>query len=626
MLRSFYRHLFHCLAIAVAAIALGCSRDQAERPASADDATRASSAPPNVVWILLDACRADRVSWAGYERETTPNLDRLAERGAVFHDHYTQGLWTELSVPSYMTGRYFPVACVDVLRTYPMRNPPPGEILFPALLNEHGYHTAAFSAHSWILPDSPLAKAFSEFHFITPEPGKPLHAAEFATLNKHILPWLESTPRDKPFFLYIHALDTHFPHILDAPHDQWVDKSYESAVIRDGIPIQNFGLTFNDDDRALLSALYDGGIHYADAQVQRVLDALEREGLMENTIIVVSSDHGEALGEDGTSWGHWEGFDEVTRTPLLIAGPGVPAGVAVKAITENVDIVPTLVDLLGIHPQVFTPDGKSLRLLMNGKTDSLRPVALIKYFNHEYDGAPGFIVQGASFKFERDTGRDTEYLWQLPDFAASRTNAIDQRPEEAASLRAVLDDRFLPLWNAYMALPIAAIDVRIEPKLWEESASVLVAETNSANASSDGAWLFTDGALWHGGWNEDVPPLTLTMPAPTGRFIVQLEVLSTRDYEGHPASSFRFESPGMKSVEFALAPVDHTAFGYEFRDVGEVSIDGEQFTCTIDNANSAYWGALRRIRFVTPYRDANTMSEDEVAERIERLRALGYFE
>jgi arylsulfatase A-like enzyme len=600
-----------------------CSRDEDAAPAQ-----REAISPelgPNVVWIVLDAARGDRVSWAGYERETTPNLDKLAARGSVFLNHHTQGLWTELSVPSYMTGRYFPVACVDVMRTYPMRNAPAGERLFPEVMREHGYYAAAFSAHAWILPDSPLAQTFDEFHYITPEPGKPLHAAELATLNKHVLPWVASEKAEQPFFLYIHTLDTHFPHILDAPHDQWVDTSYESETINDGIPLKNFGMEFTPQDIELLSALHDGSLHYADAEIQRILDALNAAGLMENTLIVVSSDHGEALGEDGTNWGHWRSYDEVMRVPFLIAGPGVPAGVRVESITENVDIVPTILSALGLESAKLDVDGVDLLPIAKGETNS-RAYAFTKYFNHEYDGAPGFILRSNEYKYERDYGHEREYLWTVPDRVATRTDVLAERVEEAAEMRAALEREYIPKWDAYMALPKAAIDMRITPEMWGGSESVVVDPEGGASYNDDGQWLFAVGVLWHAGWNEDVPPLTLTMRVPPGQYIVQLEVLSARDFEGHPASAFRVASPSLPAIDVAMTPVDHTALGYEFRDIGTAEIADGTFTCTIDDGDDAYWGVLRRIRFVTPYRGDDEMSDEDVEARIEALKALGYID
>lgn len=585
---------------------------------------------PNLVWIVLDACRADRLSYTGYERQTSPNMDRLASQGAVFLNHHTQGLWTELSVPSYMTGRYFPVACVDVLRTYPLRNPPEGERLFPLVAAANGYQTACFSAHAWILPDSPLGVSFQEFNLIRPEPGKPLHAAEFSTINKHVLPWLETRTPDQPFFLYLHSLDTHFPHLLDPPHDRWMDSLSPSDAISNGIPLENFGMKFTEEDADLMSAMHDGSIHYVDAQIQRVVDALDNLGLRENTVIVISSDHGDALGEDGSTWGHWESSDTITRVPLLIAGPGVPSGSRIESITENVDIVPTLVDLLRLDDPTLLTDGKSLAPLMHDPTRTpLRTFALTKSFHHEYDGAQGFILRGNDFKYEFDGGHQREHLWKLPDDAGNRIDLIATYPEKAKAYREMMETQIYPLWAAYQALPKDAFEVSLTPGTFVDDHAVVYLEDHAAVTDehlTDGKWHFQDGALWHAGWQEDVPPISVHVPVPPGRYIVQLRVLSTRDYQGHPASSFHVQLPDDETFDIAMTPVDYNAFGYEYRDVSEFVIEDGAFTFTLDNGDPAYWGAIKSVRFVTPYRGEPVLSAEELEERIEQLKSLGYLE
>src|SRR5690606_34763127 len=102
----------------------------------------------NVIWILLDALRAHNLSVYGYDRRTTPHLEEFAEGGAVMLNNYAQGLWTAISVPSYMTGRYFPVLVHEPARTSEMiRDIPKGERLLPEIMSDNGYHSAMITAH-----------------------------------------------------------------------------------------------------------------------------------------------------------------------------------------------------------------------------------------------------------------------------------------------------------------------------------------------------------------------------------------------------------------------------------------------------------------------------------------------
>jgi arylsulfatase len=146
-------------------------------------------------------------------------------------------------------------------------------------------------------------------------------------MNARLFPWLEAHGRE-PFFLYMHALDTHFPHYFIPPFDQWFDPNYrrdqlveldlgQSFARRDGQPL-------TQDDQAYIRAAYDGGILDADTQIGKLLQKLDELGLRSNTVIVISSDHGQALGEDGHTTEHEGSSDQVLHAVFILSGPGLP--------------------------------------------------------------------------------------------------------------------------------------------------------------------------------------------------------------------------------------------------------------------------------------------------------------
>lgn len=207
---------------------------------------------------------------------------------------------------------------------------------------------------------------------------------------------------------------------------------------------------------------------------------------------------------------------------------------------------------------------------------------------------------------------------------------IDEHPEVARKLRGILRETIMPQWQAYMDLPKAAIEIPITPNLFVNAQGKIVfvddPDPLPDDIDRDSKWLLHNRVLWHAGWQEDVPELMLSIALQPGRYVVQLEVLSAREHAGHPASAFKGTVQHKEAYEFAMTPVDHRATGYEYRDIGTFDLHDANFTLTLDNADPTYWGALKAIRLVTPYRDAPALTPEELEERIEQLKALGYLE
>jgi arylsulfatase A-like enzyme len=272
---------------------------------------------PNVVLISIDALRADHVGAYGYKRATTPTIDELARRSLVFEDAYAQAPKTTDSVPSMMTGAYpsnVPREFTDTgskrhnLGGYELsEDARPLAVLFKAA----GYATAAGVGFHL----DQIARGFETF-----ETGRPtLTALEF----------LEATYL--PFFLWIHYPEPHFPYKRYKRHD------FGSSPL----------------DR------YDGEIAAADAQVKRILQALEDHELTETTIVIVTADHGEEFLEHGGTGHTRKLYRELLHVPLIVHVPGTPAR-RIKGTVELIGIAPTLAELTGIEFAEGTLDGESL--------------------------------------------------------------------------------------------------------------------------------------------------------------------------------------------------------------------------------------------------------------------------
>lgn len=291
----------------------------------------------NVVFILIDTLRADRLSSYGYRRHTSPNLDALAARGIRFANVESQSSWTKASMASMWTGLY-------PQRTGVMRFPHalPDEALLPAeVFRDAGYRTAGVWRNGWVANNFGFDQGFDLYY--RPSKNRPVQNVRRHNPSAHALIGtdLDSTESaaeyvlgvgDDPFFLYVHYMDVH------------------QYLYADTSPV--FGTGFSD--------IYDSSIHWTDQNVGLLIEHLRNEGLLDKTWIIVASDHGEAFFEHGGE-GHARNlYGEVQQVPLIIAPPlSLDPGVVVEQRVANVDIWPTVLELLGLPP-LPSAEGRSL--------------------------------------------------------------------------------------------------------------------------------------------------------------------------------------------------------------------------------------------------------------------------
>jgi len=321
-----------------------------------------------VVVISLDALGAKHVGAYGYERDTTPALDDFAAQGVLFERAYTQQVWTLTSHVTMMSGLY--PKTHGASKRGPAR---PGATMLAEVLHDAGFATAAFTgAGGYMKPGFGLGRGFD------------VYGTNRATERggRAVARWLRERARIRAldpahrFFLFLHFYDVHSDEGTDLPYD--APPAFRARFLPDGLDWKRRGDTYmlmgmqvrgdvDDHDREVLRSLYDAGVLQADqrrlAPVLRLLDEL---GLARDTLVVVTSDHGEELFEHGRTT-HQQPYEETARVPLVARGPGLPAGARVPALVELVDLMPTVLDLLGL-PIPAHVQGESLLPLVAGET------------------------------------------------------------------------------------------------------------------------------------------------------------------------------------------------------------------------------------------------------------------
>lgn len=328
------------------------SGDRSEAPARSD--------PPamNVVVILMDALRADRLGVYGNPRPTSPYIDRLARNALVFEHAYAQAPWTAPSVASLFTGTYQSVHQVthrmDDSREFSVLDD--RFVTLAEVFHAAGYRTGAFSSQAWILPETGFAQGFDDFVVAS----SIFDRYETDRVVRSAMGWILQH-RDEPFFAYVHILNPHSPYEPPPPFDRiWWQRAVPPSMqklSRLGIDEQwqrllRLGTANGDpltrDDLDYLLAMYDGEISYVDWWIGALVRELHERGMLEKTLIVITSDHGENFSEHGL-FGHAQHvYNPEISIPLIFSNPKLfPEQRRVAAVVESIDVYPTLVDLIG---------------------------------------------------------------------------------------------------------------------------------------------------------------------------------------------------------------------------------------------------------------------------------------
>jgi len=345
-----------------------------------------TSARPNVVLLVIDTLRADRLSAYGYQRQTSPNIDRwVRDKAVLFRNVVAPAPWTLPSHVSLFSG-------IDAHRhgmNYG-RAAPKKITMLAEYLRRDGYKTHAITGGLYLHPRFGLAQGFDTFRY-WPEP------ASEGELESHLevaLDLLDSVGSD-PFFLFFHTYEVHNPYRPRQPYfgqnsrfssAYWMKSFEKQRLPEDGFAVRS-SFVFEAKDRpdtdaplpaemdGLPSDLYDSGVSFVDQHLAGLLERLEAPDLANENLIILTSDHGEMLGEHGVA-GHSYLYEENLMVPLLIRHPeGKMAGAEVEAQVRLIDILSTVLDVVGITSPGDL-DGRSLLPFIEGRNAKMTEMAV----------------------------------------------------------------------------------------------------------------------------------------------------------------------------------------------------------------------------------------------------------
>ena len=343
----------------------------------------------NVLWIVVDTLRADRLNCYGYFRKTSPTIDQLAREGVLFEDFQSSGISTGAAFTCLFTGlpsiahRYYATPAhafnlMDFDDTIPT---------LPEIVQSNSEHITVavdnlinFAGHM-----EQMVRGFEFYINPSGESGFPHPEYTAEEANRRFLPWLRGYARE-PFFAFVHLWDPHHAPYR-APGFRRLFRHEHASL--NGLPVRRAGAGYDyvpgwgrvgeiawgmslqerygpeaevdggvgtlgadrDQENDLTHDLYDGSVAHADQEIRRMMDVLEERGVLDQTIVVLTADHGEGLGNHGI-WGHGLPYEDTIHIPLILWRPGLlPEGHRVHGFAQHIDVAPTILDLMGIYQQ-----------------------------------------------------------------------------------------------------------------------------------------------------------------------------------------------------------------------------------------------------------------------------------
>lgn len=357
---------------------------------------------PNVLLLGIDSLRRDHMSSYGYKHLTTPHIDKFAQGGVLFENHFSPSIPTTPGYASMLTGMdCFGTDVVALRHQGPLAD---HNQTLAEVLGENGYNTTCigFTGN----PSSRGFQSYLDFEGWAPDASGRSPKAE--NLNKVAIPELKRlAEEDEPFFLFLRHMDPHSPYLPPSPYERVFYDGNEKDPNNDSLrgvyeskPFADFlsswipqGVTDSD----YVDAQYDGAVAYMDACIQNIFTAVESLGITEETLIIVTSDHGETLHEHDCDYDHHGLYECNLVVPLILKYPGkLPEGKRFSDFSQIKDLMPTILDLAGVETNIDF-DGRNL-------------VSLTK--ENAFNQEPGFYITECTWM--------RKHGWRTPEWKLIR--------------------------------------------------------------------------------------------------------------------------------------------------------------------------------------------------------------
>ncbi len=422
---------------------------------------------PNVLLIVMDTTRADRLSAYGYHRSTTPALDRIASEGLTFTRAYAASPWTLPSHASIFTGEY-PIIHQATAEHFDLDDRLP---TLAEHLSQRGFATVAFAKKGWLSGETGVMRGFEDYYDLTWGSTTALVSTYrylirrhklrqgvkdkgAALINAKFMDWMDRNG-DEPFFAFINYNEAHERYEPPSPYrEQFLgdrkDTPWGREQRMDPRAYLAAYVDYSADDMAVFSDLYDGCVAYQDARMGEMFDYLQGRGLLDKTLVIVTADHGENLGDHGLMSHRFCVYNSLLHVPLIVRFPGaLPAGVVTDAPVEN-RLLWAMIDMVLSDPWEDQPIALSRFVSSLTEDDEAGGPILSELYKtalnsefwrnskriEEYDRSFRCIQLNELKYISSSDGRDE--LYDLRVDPGELNNLADKRPDDLHRLRDLL--------------------------------------------------------------------------------------------------------------------------------------------------------------------------------------------
>lgn len=377
----------------------------------------------NVILVTIDALRRDMFSCYGNPRSFTPFMDSLQEGCLRFDRAYATGPYTQASFPGILTSSYY-------LEYGRQKNLPPQKTLISEVLKDRGVETAAFHSNPYLSAFFGWNRGWDTFYDSMDDDVTDLYPfIRGGTINRKVETWLSGRgDAGRPFFLWVHYMDVHEPYVPEAQHLHTVDpelqleKEEMLGLFKEVILKRDVSGPGAVD---LLKKLYSAKVLEVDGCVEELFGIFEKSGVLENSVIFFSSDHGDEFGEHGGLSHDGKMYTELIAVPLFIYDRDRNAGELYAEAVSTIDIAPTIAHIFGAG-EVAGFRGKSLIPIQGQKRGVCRGESIDKRGHKEKEeDRPIYYMLQENLKIIFDEGTDAWELYDVGDDPGEKRNLID---------------------------------------------------------------------------------------------------------------------------------------------------------------------------------------------------------
>jgi arylsulfatase A-like enzyme len=393
----------------------------------------------NVILITISTFRADHVGCFGYERDTTPHFDSLASENVLFRNAFATSGWTMPAHGSIFTSLYptrHGATHIDKKLTDEHHT-------LAEILKDSGYYCVGFCCNPRLDKEHGFAQGFDLYDdysvsvmldslaFGNAENLDINKQSSNALINNAAIRWLQNNTH-KPFFMFIHYYDNHWDYLPPSSYAKLYDPDYDGPI--DGTEIAREPLFSNPPapkDIRHIIALYDGEVKQTDNDLGEMLKIFMDKNIFGDSIVIITGDHGEQFYEHGHT-SHHGVYEQLIHVPLAISVPGThPKGKVVDSLVSQVDILPTVLDYLGIAIPTACR-GRSLKPLIKGRLEKVNGFIFAEYTGGAVPDV--FTVRSARYKYCREAGGESYAYDLVKDPGEQNKIAQENFPEEVKLL------------------------------------------------------------------------------------------------------------------------------------------------------------------------------------------------